>query len=302
MQQQSYLIIVSTLLLLSLGEIARGDRFYSPTTYPTGELPVAALARDFNHDGLLDLVTANQSDDNISVLLGLVGGGFAAATNYAAGNQPFAIASGDLDGDGEFDLAVTNSSDDSVSIFPGHGDGTFGNPTTFVVQTSPRGIVMADLNHDSILDLAVAAHGMPQANQGWAAVLLGLGDGSFQNAVLYPAGQNPLRLTSVDLNGDGDLDLAVADENATDTPDDLAILLGNGDGTFPAPLLSFTTGTASDVTAIDLNGDGQLRPRHRRRRKQDGECSPRPRRWHLSFAAQHRDIRRRQNCDARQPQ
>jgi Bacterial Ig-like domain (group 3)/FG-GAP-like repeat len=258
MQQHNYLIIVFTLFLLSLGEIAEGDRFYSPTTYPTGELPGAAVARDFNHDGLLDLVTANRSDDNISVLLGLASGGFAAATNYAAGNQPFAIASADLDGDGEFDLAVTNSSDDSVSIFPGHGDGTFDDPTTFAVQTSPGGIVIADLNHDSILDLAVAVHGLTQANQGWAAVLLGLGDGSFQNAVLYPAGQNPLRLTNVDLNGDGDLDLAVADENATHTPNDLAILLGNGDGTFSAPLLSFTTGTASDVTATDLNGDGQL--------------------------------------------
>ncbi len=258
MQQQNYLIIASSLLLLSLAQIAQADRFYSPTTFPTGELPVGAVAHDFNHDGLLDLVTANRSDDNISVLLGLAGGGFATAINYAVGNQPFAVATGDLDGDGEFDLAVTNSSDDSVSIFLGQGDGTFHSPTTFAVQTSPSGIVIADFNHDSILDLAVAAHGLTQANQGWAAILLGLGDGSFQNAVLYPAGQNPLRLTGVDVNGDGNLDLAVADENATDTPNDLAILLGNGDGTFSSPLLSFTTGTATDVAAIDLNGDGRL--------------------------------------------
>ncbi len=260
MSQKIRILVSVTSLLFTSVTIALADlgRFLAPATYPTGQLPVAAVAGDFNHDGLLDLATANQKGDNISVLLGQGGGTFGSATNYAAGSDPFGIAAGDLNGDGETDLAVSNLNGDSVSIFLGNGDGSFGAATSLAVPSSPRGIVLADLDDDGILDLAVAAHGLTQTGQGWVAVALGQGNGSFQNPILYPAGQNPLRLAVADLNADGALDLAVADENLTGSPNDLAILLGNGDGTFPAPLLSHTTGTATDVTAFDLNQDGRL--------------------------------------------
>src|SRR5207244_7798754 len=55
-------------------------------------------------------------------------------------------------------------------------------------------------------------------------------------------------------NGDGTLDLAVADWGSNT----VSVLLGNGDGTFQAPL-TFTTGARpSSVAAGDFNGDGSL--------------------------------------------
>ena len=42
-------------------------------------------------------------------------------------------------------------------------------------------------------------------------VLLGNGDGGFQAAVTYSAGPDPLSVAMADFNGDGKLDLAVAD-------------------------------------------------------------------------------------------
>jgi Bacterial Ig-like domain (group 3)/FG-GAP-like repeat len=260
MSQKNRILCSVTSLLFTSVAIAAADlgRFLAPATYPTGQLPVAAVTGDLNHDGLIDLATANQNDDNISILLGQGGGAFGDATEYPGGSDPFGIAAGDLNDDGEIDLVVSNSTGDSVSIFLGNGDGSFGGATSLAIPSSPRGIVLADLDEDGNLDLAVAAHGLAQTGQGWIAVSLGQGNGSFQNPILYPAGQNPLRLVAEDLNADGILDLAVADENLTGSPNDVAILLGNGDGTFPAPLLSHTTGTSADVTTFDLNGDGRL--------------------------------------------
>ncbi len=260
MSQKNRILCGVTSLLFTSVAVATADlgRFLAPATYPTGQLPVAAVTTDFNHDGLLDLATANQNGDNMSVLLGQGGGTLGTATNYVAGSDPFGIAAGGLDGDGEIDLAVSNSTGDSVSIFLGNGNGTFGNATSLTVPSSPRGIVLADLNDDGNLDLAVAAHGVALAGQGWVAVSLGQGNGTFQNPILYAAGQNPLRFAVGDLNSDGILDLAVADENLTGSPNDLAILLGNGDGTFPAPLLSHTTGKSTDVTIFDFNGDDRV--------------------------------------------
>jgi hypothetical protein len=57
-------------------------------------------------------------------------------------------------------------------------------------------------------------------------VLLGNGDGSFQEPVKYPADPGPTSLATDDLNGDGVLDLVVSNSL------DVTVLMGNGDGTF----------------------------------------------------------------------
>ena len=65
---------------------------------------------DFNGDGKQDLAVANDSSDNVSILLGNGTGNFSAATNFAVGSGPFSVAVGDFNGDGKQDLAVANSS------------------------------------------------------------------------------------------------------------------------------------------------------------------------------------------------
>jgi hypothetical protein len=69
-----------------------------------------------------------------------------------------------------------------------------------------------------------------------------------------PAGRGPGSVISGDFNGDGRLDLAVA--NSGDGT--VSILLGNGDGTF-APQVPYTAGSgSSSLVAGDFNGDGHL--------------------------------------------
>src|SRR2546426_1197574 len=63
---------------------------------------------------------------------------------------------------------------------------------------------------------------------GTVSVLLGNGDGTFLAAPTFAAGNYPSSVAVGDVNGDGRLDLAVANTRSND----VSVLLGNGDGTF----------------------------------------------------------------------
>ncbi|HEV3334602.1 MAG TPA: FG-GAP-like repeat-containing protein [Bryobacteraceae bacterium] len=122
-------------------------------------------------------------------------------------------------------------------------------PVTFGNVTNPSAVVTGDFNGDGIPDLAASAAGSNQAD-----VLIGNGDGTFQDAVTYATGTNPAAIATADLNQDGSLDLVTADAGSNS----ISILLGNGDGTF-GTATHVTVGSSPAALAIaDFNGDGKL--------------------------------------------
>src|SRR5579871_4119898 len=116
----------------------------------------------------------------------------------------------------------------------------------------------------SITDVTVAG----------VTVVLGNGDGTFRPAVTYRTGQTSTSSAAVtDFNGDGIPDLAVAGITGfvSSPAESLTILLGNGDGTFRAPVNypgaqmnaaastqfgPLAAGTVGSMVAGDFNGDG----------------------------------------------
>ena len=134
----------------------------------------------------------------------------------------------------------------------GNRDGTFQPALTFATTGfNPEFVAVGDINRDGRLDLAVAHSG---STPGTVSVLLGNGDGTFQPARLFPAGQGSLSVAVGDLNGDGRPDLAVANYYSND----VSVLLGNGDGTFQATQSFATTGPNPVTVAMgDVNGDGR---------------------------------------------
>ena len=173
----------------------------------------------------------------------------------AVGAYPSNVAAGDFNKDGNADLAVTSGSGPGfITILLGHGDGTFtaatANPP---VGNSPLGLAVGDFNGDGILDLATSNAHDYSVND--VTILLGNGDGSFKPGLANSAGgYGPGSLTIADLNADGVADLAVGKTQSGA----IAILTGNGDGTFAA-VMNFATATSQNsgnIAAADFNGDG----------------------------------------------
>ena len=90
------------------------------------------------------------------------------------------------------------------------------------------------------------------------AILLGNGDGSFTKPAIFALDGIPRGIAVGDFNNDGKVDLAVAEATGGGSTGAVAILLGNGDGTFQPPDDFPLPAAPGMVAAVDLNHDGNL--------------------------------------------
>jgi hypothetical protein len=265
--------------------LGNGDgTFKAAVSYSSGGYAASSVAvADVNGDGRLDLVVANSCADStctngsVSVLLGNGDGTFKAAMSYGTGGYAASsVAVADVNGDGKLDLVVTNScgSDDivctngTVAVLLGNGNGTFRAAANYGSGgQDANSVAVADVNGDGKPDLVVANRCVSvsydsECTLGTVGVLLGNGDGTFQTAVNYGSGgQNASSVVVADVNGDGKLDLVVAnycDNTFCANGNSVSVLLGNGDGTFQAAI-SYGSGGAVNMTVAvaDVNGDGK---------------------------------------------
>jgi hypothetical protein len=126
------------------------------------------------------------------------------------------------------------------------------------LSSTPTSIVVADFNGDGRPDVAVASvNQVAQNNSGTVSIFLGQPAGTLGTSTNYNVGHNPVALATGDFNGDGKLDLVVVNQ----IDNTVSVLLGNGDGTFQAPLTSnnFPTDLSPNTVVVgDFNGDGKL--------------------------------------------
>jgi FG-GAP-like repeat/Putative Ig domain/Bacterial Ig-like domain (group 3) len=222
---------------------------------------------DFNGDGKPDLAILN-ADNSISIFIGNGDGTFTAKASAGTLSGGSGLLVGDFDGDGKLDLVTGNAAATAVVVLPGNGDGTFGSSVMTSIAGPPAAV--GDFNGDGKPDVLVATAGGPSpgvVGGGTIAnvtVLLGNGDGTFTASAASATGViESAAIAVTDFNGDGKLDLAVGGPSLATNDSDydsgtVTVLLGNGDGTFKAPVtIASPSGFTLSIAAGDLNGDGK---------------------------------------------
>src|SRR5262249_53437878 len=153
---------------------------------------------------------------------------FQAGVAYAEVPGPAQAVVSDLDGDGKPDVVVSDNLFGRVYVFPNKGDGMLGALRSLEVSPNPGPLASGDFNGDGLPDLATASSYSPYG----VGVLISASNGTLRPPVNYAVNAKPHGLVAADVNGDSILDLIVAIPGTGS----VGVLLGNGDGTFEAPV------------------------------------------------------------------
>lgn len=239
--------------------LGNGDgTFQAHKSFVTDDGPQTLVILDLNNDQNLDIAVAHRTS-TVVVFLGKGDGTFQRKQSLVCGIQCVGVVAADFNRDKKPDIAATNaralSPNGTLSVFIGNGDGTFQDQQIVAVGTHPNFTTTGDFNADGALDLVTTNQLNSSGQFGTTlSTLLGNGDGTFQVYKELIVGAAPASLAVEDFNGDGLLDIAVANSGS----DAVGVLFGNGDGTFQ-PQRSFDVGLLPIiVVAKDFNGDGEF--------------------------------------------
>ena len=119
-----FVILVATAIRTQYIDAGETELFRTTPVFGVGQGPTAIVSCDLNKDGIQDVVTANQTFNDIAVLLSDGMGGFRPQVRFGVGGSPRDLECVDLDGDGNLDVVTVNSNS-TASILRGNGDGTF---------------------------------------------------------------------------------------------------------------------------------------------------------------------------------
>jgi hypothetical protein len=205
------------------GTIASGS-FETEVNFETGTGPLNVSIADIDGDGKLDLVVMNYNVSTVSVLRNtttsgkLSSGSFATKVDFAPGFYPSGLTIGDIDGDGKLDLALTNSGSNTISVFRNTAtsgtiaSGSFATKVDFATGFNPTSIAIGDIDGDGKLDLVVGILNNVSVYKNTASSGT-IASGSLATNIDFATGKNPYSVAIADIDGDGKLDLAVANYN-----------------------------------------------------------------------------------------
>uniref|UniRef100_Q3ART7 C-type lectin n=1 Tax=Chlorobium chlorochromatii (strain CaD3) TaxID=340177 RepID=Q3ART7_CHLCH len=222
--------------------------FTETSSCVTANAPSDVRLADTDGDTDLDIITLHQDSNSISIIKNNGDNTFANYVVYATGNHPSSLAVSDLNNDGFVDLMVTNTVGDSVSVLINDTYGAFSEKVDYSI-VNPSIVISRDVDADGDADMVVG-----RALFGYVSVLKNNGDGTFTAQADYRLADNPASLNSVDVDGDGMLDIIVGYRDELST---ISVLKNNGDGTFGTPI-DYPAGTKSySIASGDFNNDEQ---------------------------------------------
>jgi Bacterial Ig-like domain (group 3)/FG-GAP-like repeat/FG-GAP repeat len=220
--------------------------------------PIKIISGDFNNDGLPDIaisnafsrikILANSDNFNLSPVV----------PDNPVPDFGLDMIAADFNRDGNQDIIAIGFS--SIFVLLGNGDGTFQAPLSQSIPFGFRSLVVGDFNNDGKLDVAFTGADQTLNTIGF---LLGNGDGTLQPLEpqnILTTGELATAIATGDFNGDGNVDLAVANGGNGVTNSSVTILLGNGHAQFTPMAQQPTVGVFPQgmISAVDLNHDGIL--------------------------------------------
>jgi hypothetical protein len=278
--------VASSFAVGDLNGDGKADLAFVIQTLPT--VPTSGFSTQFPSP--IVFVALSNGDGTFATPVPFVFPQIAPASGFDISLTADSLHIGDFNHDGHNDLAFTFNEvaggsspiatpyNTGYVVLPGIGNGTFGAPiitTTSSTSTAPVFAVPStifstvDVNKDGNSDLlAMTNVGTPATGfSSQLQIYLSKGDGTFQAPITPSTAANPGLIntgtpcTLVDLNKDTKLDLICFGETTAGQAQ-LAISLGNGDGTFgTATILNVGGGDAirsSGLTAADFDGDGNV--------------------------------------------
>ncbi len=195
--------------------ICNGDGTYAnPRNYRIGKTATYSIcAGDFNNDGWVDIANTDGGSGQVTVFRNMGAGVFADTgtyrIHYLVGSSPRSLFPSDVNADGYVDLVVANSVSDNIAILFA-GAGGFSSASFRPAGSGPWAICADDLNGDDAPELIVG-----NFYDDNISVMMNQGLFLFHsyNTREFAAGDGPTRVHSADLDGDGDKDVAVLDQN-----------------------------------------------------------------------------------------
>jgi Bacterial Ig-like domain (group 3)/FG-GAP-like repeat len=253
-------VVVGDAIMLGDGT---GSFTAAPSSITTTSIG-APVVGDWNKDGKEDLafMSSGIAGGMVSIYLGNGDGTFTAGSTYAAIGNAYYLGASDLDGDGNLDIFVGQANggyfgrDWNVSEFQalmGRGDGSFSGAQAYPnggydgPASAPDAFTAADFHGKGYKDVLMLT------NTG-LELLTNNGKVAFTPSSPV-SGTVPVEVAAADINGDGNSDAIFAESNSGSY--DIAVALGNGDGTFQAETTTAVPALPERLVVGDFNGDGK---------------------------------------------
>jgi len=239
--------------------------FNTPVYYEASQQTFDIGVVDLGADGHADVMTVANSSAAVTVHKNLGNGSFPVLTRYQVATESDAVESADIDNDGDIDIVVNGevdvaSNDAVVKILKNNGNGTFAPAIDYTPARNFADMKLRDINGDGFVDLIFAPDGnFPPFHFGTAA---NLGSGTFAPTIVtevFSCGEGTI--DAADLDGDGDLDIVLTEEETCIGTTDSHIFIFRNDGNqnfVRMPDIILPGDLPHGLALADVTGDGRI--------------------------------------------